>query len=117
MISYSSQGRDHAIDLIISAIRRAIEFCRSHDTLTATIVKSEGTKADNKQQKADVHESDDVAGIDQLESKLKAAVIAVFGSARAAFDAHSKDGVVSKKEMLHVPASIIAALGSRARRK
>ena len=33
-----------------------------------------------------------------LESQLKEAVIAVFGSARAAFDAISKDGVIGKKE-------------------
>ena len=110
MISYSSQGRDHAIDLIISAIKRAIMFCRSHDTLTAAAIKSEDSKTENKQQKGDVHESDEVAGIDQLESKLKEAVIAVFGSARAAFDAHSKDGVIGKKEMKKLLKKVLPSL-------
>ena len=34
---------------------------------------------------------------DGLESQLKGAVVAVFGSARAAFDAHSKDGRIGKR--------------------
>ena len=110
MISYSSQGRDHAIDLIISAIKRAIVFCRSHDTLTAAIVKAEDSKPEDKQQKADVHESDDAAGIDGLESKLKAAVVAAFGSARAAFDAYAKDGVLGKKEMKKLLKKVLPSL-------
>ena len=97
VISYSSQGRDHAIDLIISAIRSAIEYCASHDTLTSTTIEAKESTPEDKQEKADVRESDGAitAG---LESQLKEAVIAVFGSARAAFDAYSKDGAVGKKE-------------------
>ena len=109
MISYSSQGRDHAIDLIISAIKRAIKFCRSHDTLTAPAIRSEDSKTEDKQQKANVHESD-AAGIDGLESKLKEAVVVVFGSARAAFDAYSKDGVVGKKEMKKLLKKVLPSL-------
>ena len=102
MISYNSQGRDHAIDLIISAIRSAIQYCASHDTLTSATVttKAKESKPDEtKQQKADVHETaDDAVDTDGLEAQLKEAVITVLGSAKAAFDALSKDGVMGKKE-------------------
>ena len=95
MISYN--------DLIISAIRSAIQYCASHDTLTSTTVttKAKETTPDEekKQQKADVHETaDDAADADGLESELKEAVIAAFGSAKAAFEALAKDGVIGKKE-------------------
>ena len=99
VISYNSQGRDHAIDLIISAIRSAIQYCASHDTLTSTTTKAEESSTpEEKQKKADVHESDPADDTAGFESHLKEAVIAVFGSARAAFHAYSKDGAVGKKE-------------------
>ena len=99
VISYNSQGRSIAIDLIISAIRSAIEYCASHDTLTSTTTEvKESTEPEDKQEKADVHESDAADDTAELESQLKEAVIAAFGSARAAFDAYSKDGAVGKKE-------------------
>ena len=95
--------------MIISAIKRAIEFCRSHDTLTVAVKKSEGSKTEDKQKKADVHESD-ATGIDGLESKFRAAVVAVFGSARVAFDACSKDRVVGKKEMKKLLKKVLPSL-------
>ena len=103
MISYNSQGRDLAIDLIISAIKSAIQYCASHDTLTSTTVttKAKESKPEEKQQKqkADIHETaDDAEDTDGLESQLKEAVIAAFGSAKAAFEALAKDGVIGKKE-------------------
>ena len=78
---------------MINAIRRAIEYCRTHDTLTATTkAKDEKSKKEEQQQATDAM---DAAG---LESRLKKAVVATFDSTRAAFDTHSKHGIVGKKE-------------------
>ena len=97
VISFSTQERDACIDRMISAIRRAIEHCRTHDTLTASTKAKKPEKQQKTEQATDVHESDapDVVG---LESQLKEAVLAAFSSTRAAFDAHSKNGVMGKKE-------------------
>ena len=84
--------------MIISAIRRAIDYCHSHDTLTATTVKAKESTPKDKHKKADVHESDE-ADADELISQLKEAVVAMYGSAKAAFDVHSKHRTVSRKEM------------------
>ena len=110
VISYNSQGRDHAIDLIISAIKRAIQYCHRTDTLT-TIKSKESTPEDKQNDKpkdTDVHESN--ASIDALVSQLKEKVIAVFGSARSAFEAHSKDGVVGKKELKKLLKQVLPSL-------
>ena len=94
--------------MIISAIRSAIQHCHSHDTLTSTTIETKET-TEVKQEKADVHESDvvDTAG---LESQLKDAVIAAFGSARAAFDAHSKHGSIGKKELKRLIKRVLPSL-------
>ena len=97
------------MDLMISAIRRAIEYCHSHDTLTSTTIEAKESTPDNKQQKADVHESD-AADTDRLETQLKEKVIAVFGSARAAFDTNYKNGVVGKKEWKRLLKKVLPSL-------
>ena len=35
MVNFSTQGRDRAYDLIVEAIKTAIQHCHTHDTLTA----------------------------------------------------------------------------------
>ena len=95
VISFTTQNRDACIDLMISAIRRAIEYCHAHDTLTAT-TKAKDTKTENKERPTDVHDSD--TDVTELEVQLKQAVVATVGSARAAFDTYSKHDVVGKKE-------------------
>ena len=109
VISFSSQGRDHAIDLIISAIRSAIQYCASHDTLTSKATNAKKSTPKDKQNKADVHESDTV-DMDELGSELKGAVVAAFGSARAAFDVYSKDGVFGKKEWKRLLKRVLPSL-------
>ena len=103
VISHSTQSRDASIDLMISAIIRAIEYCHTHDTLTATAKQKE------KEQTTDVHESNAVS-IDGLESQLKERVVAVFGSARAAFDAHSTNGAMGKRELKKLIKRILPSL-------
>lgn len=100
--------RDHVYSLIARAIRRAIEFCRTHNTLTV-VTNVEKSEPDRQQDQADVHESDAVS-IGGLESQLKGAVVTVFGSARAAFDAHSKAGVISKKEFKKLLKKVLPSL-------
>ena len=97
VISFTSQNRDACIDLMITAIRRAIEYCRTHDTLTPSVVEAKECAPEGTEEKADVHDSD-AAQVDGLETQLKKAVVAAFGSARAAFDTHSKNDAVGKKE-------------------
>ena len=109
IISHTVQSRDHAIDLMISAIRRAIHHCHAHDTLTAVPTKGKETTSKDDQKKADVHEID-AADTDGLVSQLKEAVVANYGSARAAFDAHSKDGGVSKKEWKKLIKKVLPSL-------
>ena len=94
--------------MIISAIRRAIDYCKANDTVTSATVKAEETVPKEKQKKADVHESD--IDTDALESKLKGSVIAAFGSAEAAFDAHCKDGVVGRKEWKRLLKRVLPSL-------
>ncbi len=50
---------------MISAIKRAIEYCCVNDTLTATTKKKDSKTEESKEQAADVHESDavEVAGL------------------------------------------------------
>ena len=62
-----------------------------------------------KLEKADVHETD-ASDTNGLVSQLKQTVVAVFGSARAAFDAHSKDGLVSKKEFKKLIKKVLPSL-------
>ena len=109
VISFTTQERDACIDRMISAIRRAIEYCHSHDTLTSTTVKAEETVPKDKQENADAHEINAIH-TDALESQLKERVIAVFGSARAAFDAYSKHGVIGKKEMKKLLKKVLPSL-------
>ena len=101
VISYNSQGRDHAIDLIISAIKRAIQYCPT--------IKAKQSAPEEKHQKEEVHETD-AADTDGLVSQLKQTVVAVFGSARAAFDAHSKDGLLGKKEFRKLIKKVLPSL-------
>ena len=109
VISFTTQNRDACIDLMISAIRRAIQYCRTHDTLTATIKEKETKRKEKKEQATDVHESDA-----ELEAELKEAVIATFGSAKPAFDAHSKHGVVGKKEWRKLLKKVMPSLKQEA---
>ena len=81
---------------MISAIRRAVEYCHTHDTLTPTTKEKEFKTKNKTEQAKDVHESD-TTDVARLESRLKEAVVATYGSARAAFDAHSKHQVVGNK--------------------
>ena len=95
---------------MISAIRRAIEHCRTHDTLAAIVKEKETKTQKDKKLTADVHESDGV-DVTDLESRLKDAVVAAFGSARAAFDAQSKKGAVGKKEWKKLIKKAMPSLG------
>ena len=120
MITYSTQARDLAYKLSSEAIRRAIQHCLTHDTLTPTESESTTKQAKSKSQKDDTT-AENVAGRDMVSEStttkssrphdatcndddgpsaaFKKAITKVYGSAQAAFDQLSnREGIVGRKE-------------------
>ena len=126
VISYSTQAREQSYDLASKAIRRAIQHCHDHDTLTSNSKRNEsnstkekvesevrpkdaapGSAAVSKSAKgARPHDTPDDHDVDASSQEasgplalLKKALLEKYGNAQAAFDELSNsDGIVGRKE-------------------
>ena len=74
IISHTVQSRDHAIDLMISAIRRAIQHCHTHDT---TIKAKKATPAAKQEQRPAPPHEDRAARSRRSVTRARVVVVCV----------------------------------------